>query len=269
MSEATPTRPVVEWVTLALIVAGYALWLGGLFWLTPVSTGASVVLTGVLVAFHASLTHEVLHGHPFRSRTLSEATMVLPLNLLIPYNRFRDTHLAHHRDANLTDPYDDPESNYLDPAIWDQLPRALRALLRFNNTLLGRVTVGAAIGMTYFLRDEWRGAVRGDRAIWLAWALHLPGAAMVLALVWWSPMPVWAYLISAYIGLSILRIRTFLEHRAHEKVRARTVVIEDRGVLAFMFLNKPACGASHESNRALVSIADALSGGQGAISGDQ
>ena len=33
-------------------------------------------------------------------------------------------HLAHHRDAMLTDPYDDPESNYLDPAVWAGEPLA-------------------------------------------------------------------------------------------------------------------------------------------------
>ena len=35
----------------------------------------------------------------------------------------------------------------------------------------------------------------------------------------------------------MLKIRTFLEHQAHELVRGRTVVVEDRGPLAFLFLN--------------------------------
>jgi fatty acid desaturase len=39
------------------------------------------------------------------------------------------------------------------------------------------------------------------------------------------------------MGLSILKIRTFLEHQAHERARGRTVIIEDRGILAFLFLN--------------------------------
>jgi fatty acid desaturase len=50
-------------------------------------------------------------------------------------------------------------------------------------------------------------------------------------------MPLWAYLAACYAGLSILKIRTFLEHQAHERARARTVIIEDRGLLAFLFLN--------------------------------
>ncbi len=239
-----------EWVTAGLIVACYILWLMALFWLTPLSLVLSVIVTGMLVAFHASLTHEVLHGHPFASRRLNEMTMFLPLNLMIPYNRFRDLHLAHHRDSNLTDPYDDPETNFVDPVVWADMSGWLRALLRFNNTLLGRITVGAAIGQIVFLRDEWRDARAGDRAIWLAWALHAAGAAIVLWAVIASPMPVWAYLISAYIGLSILKIRTFLEHRAHEKTRARTVIIEDRGPLAFMFLNNNLHVVHHMNPRA-------------------
>ncbi len=163
--------------------------------------------------------------------------MALPLTLAIPYNRFRDLHLAHHRDSNLTDPYDDPESNYMDPAVWQALPGWKQALYRVNNTLLGRVILGPALGQACFLRDEWAGALRGDRDILLAWALHLPGVAVVLWVVAQSPMPIWAYALAAYLGLGLVKIRTFLEHRAHEKSRARTVIVEDRGPLAFLFLN--------------------------------
>ena len=67
-------------------------------------------------------------------------------------------------------------------------------------------------------------------------ALITAGVAIVLWIVALSPMPVWAYLVSAYVGLSIIKIRTFLEHRAHEKARCRSVIIEDRGLLSFLFL---------------------------------
>ena len=56
-----------------------------------------------------------------------------------------------------------------------------------------------------------------------------------LALV--GTMPVWAYVLGCWGGLAILRIRTFLEHQAHERAAARSVVIEDRGPLALLFLN--------------------------------
>ena len=70
-----------------------------------------------------------------------------------------------------------------------------------------------------------------------AWPLHLPVMAAMLALVAASPMPVWAYLLAAYLGLSLLKLRTFLEHQAHARASGRSVIIEDRGPLAFLFLN--------------------------------
>jgi hypothetical protein len=70
------------------------------------------------------------------------------------------------------------------------------------------------------------------------WLLHLPAmAAVILWIALVADMPLWAYLIAAYAALSILKIRTFLEHQAHERARGRTVIIEDRGPLALMFLN--------------------------------
>ncbi len=63
---------------------------------------------------------------------------------------------------------------------------------------------------------------------------------MVLVLGWLGMtqgMPLWAYALAAYMGQSLLKLRTYLEHRAHDAFRARTVVIEDRGPLSLLFLN--------------------------------
>ena len=43
----------------------------------------------------------------------------------------------------LTDPLDDPESYYLTPEQWEGMSPFMRLLWRFDQTLLGRVTVGA------------------------------------------------------------------------------------------------------------------------------
>jgi fatty acid desaturase len=161
----------------------------------------------------------------------------LPIGLCIPYGRFRDTHLAHHRDEFLTDPYDDPETNYLDPAVWNALARPVRWLLRFNNTLAGRMIVGPAISIWTFTRDDLRSVAAGDRAILRDWLLHLVGLVPVVLWVQSSDMPGWAYLVSAYLGLSILKVRTYLEHRAHEIARCRSVLIDGGRILPFLFLN--------------------------------
>jgi fatty acid desaturase len=227
----------VEGLTLGLILGCYAVWALALFWLAGLSVPLAVVLLGVVIAFHSSLSHEAIHGHPFASVRLNAWLMAPALALVVPYARFRDTHLAHHRDEHLTDPYDDPESNYLAPARWAALSRPVRALLRANNTLAGCLLLGPVIGTLFWLRGDVAAIRAGDRRVIAGWLAHVPALALVLGLVGLSPMPLWAYALAAYLGLSLLKVRTFLEHRAHEKARARTVIIEDRGPLAWLFLN--------------------------------
>jgi fatty acid desaturase len=231
-------QAAAEWPTIGLLAACYALWALATTALAAASLPLAIGLAAVAIAFHSSLTHEAVHGHPFRVPLLNAAAVFPALGLFVPYGRFRDQHLAHHHDPIITDPYDDPESNYLDPATWHRLPVPLRALLRANNTLLGRMVLGPAIGLTVFVGRDLHAFARGDRAVARAWAWHLPAlvpVALWLGLV--AAMPVWAYLLAAYAGMGLLKIRTFLEHRAHEKARARTVIIEDRGPLALLFLN--------------------------------
>lgn len=228
-----------EWPTLLVLALTYAVWALATVWVWEVSPVLAVLLAGLAIAQHSSLQHEALHGHPFRNAHLNHALVFVPLGLLYPYIRFRDTHLAHHHDPLLTDPYDDPESNYLDPEIWAKLSPFKRVVLRVNNTLLGRVIIGPTIGCVSFLTGDFRKILGGDRQIALAYLLHGVGLAM-LAAWWWvgiGKMSLWAYLASAYLGAAILKIRTFLEHRAHEAHRARTVIVEDRGPLALLFLN--------------------------------
>lgn len=209
----------------------YFAW-GSALWLLPLTLG--IVFGGVTIALHASLQHEAIHGHPFRHQWLNDLLIWPPLMLTVPYARFKETHLAHHHDEVLTDPYDDPESNFLDPGTWENLPRPLQTVLRFNNTILGRLTIGPMVGTISFLLCEWRDrrpeVVRG-------WIWHLPAVLVVLAVVAVSPMPIWAYACAAYLGMAILKLRTYLEHRAHDRASGRSVIVERGGIFGFLFLN--------------------------------
>ncbi len=227
-----------EWPTLALLACCYALFALGTTAVAALFLPLGIVLTALAIGLYSSLQHEIIHGHPFRDPRLNAALVFPALTLVIPYLRFRDTHLDHHLNAQLTDPYDDPESNYLDPAVWRRLPRPVRALLIFNNTLLGRLTVGVLVSQVAFMVSDWRAARAGDFRVRRGWLWHLPALVPVaLWLGWAATMPVWAYCVAAYAGLSLIKIRTFLEHQAHERAAGRTVVIEDRGPLALLFLN--------------------------------
>jgi fatty acid desaturase len=227
----------IEWPTFAVLSGCYGLWGLALFVLPHQSLVLAMAVVVLAGTQHSSLTHEVIHGHPTRWRTVNAGLVFLPLTLAIPYLRFRDMHLAHHHDEIITDPYDDPESNYLDPLKWARTGPLLRAVLTFNNTLAGRILIGPAVGMWGFWGGDIRAIRNGDRAALWGWLLHLPPLALVIWVISLSPMPLWAYCLATYFSISLLKIRTFLEHRAHEKARGRTVVIEDRGLFSLLFLN--------------------------------
>ena len=229
--------PKIEWPTLLMLAVTYGLWGLATTQLYDAAPGLAIVMTGIAIAQQSSLQHELLHGHPFRSALLNEALGTPALGLTVPYGRFRVTHLAHHHDPLLTDPYDDPESNYMDPDVWMKTPGWQRSLYRLNNTLLGRIILGPILGNLLWLGSEARLLAEGAPGVRRDWLLHGLGLAVVILWLWVAAMPWWAYLLATWIGHALLKIRTFLEHRAHVAARARTVVIEDRGPLALLFLN--------------------------------
>jgi fatty acid desaturase len=98
--------------------------------------------------------------------------------------------------------------------------------------------LGPAIGTYSFIKGDVALHRQGDPTILRAWVLNGVGVGMVLAWLWiCASMPVWAYVIAAYFGYGLIKIRTFLEHRAHEAFRARSVIVESRGPLSYLFLN--------------------------------
>lgn len=231
-------RPATEWPTLALIAACYAVWMLATGFATDIGLWVAVPVAALCVTLQSSLQHEVIHGHPLARQWASDALVFPALGLVVPYERFRAIHRAHHASVDLTDPRVDPESNYLARASLARLPAPARWLLGVNNTLLGRMTLGPIIATIRLIAGDARAIASGDRAVARAWAMHILGLIPVMAwLVWVAQMPVWAYLLAAYLGNAVLKVRTFLEHQAHDHRLARSVIIEDRGPLALLFLN--------------------------------
>ena len=227
----------IEWPTLALIAVCYMLWGAAGLWLWPVVPWLALAVMAFMAALHSSLVHECLHGHPTRHRRLNEALTVLPLALLHPYRRYRDTHLAHHQDARLTDPFEDPESYYKARWRFAAMPAWLRGLLRVNNTMLGRIVLGPVLGAAGFLAGEARLLRKGARGVRLAWGLHLAGLVPVLAMIHAFGIPLWLYLLAvSWPALSLIAIRTYAEHRWHETPEGRTIIVE-RSPLAWLFLH--------------------------------
>jgi len=184
------------------------------------------------------LQHELLHGNPCKQQWQNDLLAFPAVGLFVPYLRFKITHLAHHHDEHLTDPHDDPESNYLHPDVWATHAVWLRSVYRINNTLLGRMLIGPIVGMSLFYWNDLKAIFGGNSSVLKAYLLHALGIVLpaywILMVAQW---PLFAWLIAAYGALSILRIRTFLEHRASARVAHRTAIVNDRGPLAWVFLN--------------------------------
>ena len=200
---------------------------------------ALLPLGAYLVAWHGSLQHEVVHGHPTSSATLNELLVLPSLWLWIPFRLYRESHLTHHDDVRLTDPLEDPESYYIDAASWAKAGPLTRAFLRANNTLAGRLLLGPLRCLWSFAKAEVLRLLRGDLSHLKAWGLHALGVALVLGwVIGVCDMPLWQYLLLfAYPGLSLTLLRSFLEHQARTEVSERSVIVEAGPVMSLLFLN--------------------------------
>lgn len=243
----TAPRRQIEWPTVGLIVLVYAI-IGSLVWFHAILPWWIILLVGsYFAALHSSLQHEILHGHPTGNRLLNEALIFVTPHFWLPYPRYRETHLTHHNDANLTDPTLDPESYYMLPEDWAALPGFKQTLYRLNHTLAGRMLLGPGIVFLRFWPLEFLAIARGDRTIAKAWALHAVASGIT---IWFvsgvAGMAFWQYfLLVAYPGISLALVRSFCEHQAAESVDHRTLIVEASPFWSLLFLNNNLHAAHH------------------------
>lgn len=238
--DRSPIRTPIatEWPSLALAALIHGGWLATTFYAARLPWWIVPMPGAWLAAWHMSLQHEVIHGHPTRFRWFNDLLGSLPLSLWLPYRSYKASHLGHHRGDTLTDPIDDPESHYVTAADYAQAGRIERLLLRVNNTLLGRVTLGPARLIVRFLAREAGSVLRDDQDARRAWLQHLPGLALVVA---WLTLVCHLSLVRyvalfVYPGLSLALVRSFAEHRAADDPEHRTAIVEDTPILGLLFL---------------------------------
>ncbi|MEO7397028.1 MAG: fatty acid desaturase [Ilumatobacteraceae bacterium] len=233
-------RSITDWPTLAVIAA---------FWLSfavlvvnsdHVPSVAVVIALGLLGCFYMSLQHEVIHGHPTRSRRLNWALVGIPLGLVMPFSRYGATHLAHH-NSDITNPLDDPESFYVLAETWEHAGRLHRTFLTVNRTLAGRLVLGPAVMAWRSVSFDFPLAAR-QAEVRLAWLAHVIGSGVVLTVIYQSPLPIWLYLLGfVYIGSSLTSLRSFAEHRVspgETKIGApRSAVVRSGRFFGLLFLN--------------------------------
>lgn len=230
--------PAIEWPTVLLCLVIYGGWFALTFWHRSIPWPLLALGGGWIVAWHMSLQHELLHGHPTRIRAVNDALGFPPLTLWLPYRSYLILHLKHHRDEYLTDPLEDPETYYLTEERFGRLGAVARAFLRFSNTFFGRITFGALRSMVIFVWLHLAACLRGNRADRRIWVPHLLGVAVVLAWVMGvCHMSLWAYLLCFVVpGRILASVRSFAEHRAAPDQSERTAIVENAPIFGLLFL---------------------------------
>jgi fatty acid desaturase len=228
---------VSRWPTVVVALAIGLLWLGLAAGHGYVPTPLLLLALSLLGAWYGSLQHEVIHGH------LPTWVGWAPLGLLVPFCRYRTTHIDHHRNELLTDPVVDPESFYVTSEAWATASTTHRFFLQSTRTLVGRMLLGPLVFNGRFIGNDLRGLRRNGHAA--AWVKHLAGVATVVVVVRWLGMPLWIYVLGfMYGGSSITLLRSFVEHRAVDNGPQSAMVLTNPA-LSLLFLNNNLHFAHH------------------------
>lgn len=239
-----------ELPTWGLAASIYAGWLASTWWFSSLPWYLNLIVGGWLVAWHGSLQHEAIHGHPTRSARLNALVAGWPLWLYLPYELYRDSHLAHHRSEAITDPFDDPESWYVDAGTWRRLPAAARAFHWAHATLIGRLVLGPPYVVLRLWAQELGRLARGDLRHAGIWARHAVVATLLVAWLRVCGVPLWAYaLCYVYPGLALTLLRSYAEHQPAPVQHQRTAVVEAGALFGLLFLHNNLHSLHHAKPR--------------------
>ncbi len=238
----------IEWPTWVLITVIYGAWLALVLSYRSLPAWVSHPALVLVVAWHMSLQHELLHGHPTRSKALNRLLGIFPMSAWYPYDIYRDSHLVHHRDEHLTTPGIDPECNYLQAHEFERLWKLQRAFRWFLRTALGRLLLGPAHTIPLVWANIVSGPLKRDFTYARTWVVHL---ALLIAMLWWvnqvSGMSPLHYLFGvAYPALSLAMLRSFFEHRP-AALPAHRIVVNDAALpWRLLYLNNNYHAVHHD-----------------------
>ncbi len=223
------------WVLAVLI---YAAWIALTLLHARLAWWVVLPLGAIITAWHASLQHETIHAMARVPRVVRTCLAWPPLGLGYPYALYHREHRKHHRNEIITDPVCDPETFYHSAAQWRRYHPLLRAIFLANQTLAGRITIGAPLRLWSLAAGELRRLRSGDRSNVRDWIFHALAVALLFAYVCGiAHMPWWQYVVLiALPGLSLSMLRSFIEHRAADEPGHRTAIVENDFPFGLLFL---------------------------------
>jgi fatty acid desaturase len=239
MDSAQMQKPgIIEWPTVFLAFVIYGSW-GALTYFHSLFPAWFVIAAGAwVVAWHSSLQHEMVHGHPTPWRRLNTALAFPPLSLWLPYHAYRSSHLDHHRAEILADPDNDPESFYWTRDAWSEFSPIGKTLVLLQTSLIGRLVLGPAWNAGCLIVRELEVVRSNPRDGLVNWGAHLVGCGVVLIwVVGICKIDPWFYLFGiVYPGTSLSLVRSFAEHRAARTAGEETAIVENAKIFGLLFL---------------------------------
>jgi fatty acid desaturase len=247
-SERRAPRAMAQWRTWLLIPTVYGTWLLAVIAYRLLGHLAGTAFLILATCWFTSLQHELIHGHPSRSRRLNGLFGLAPLAVWYPYELYRRSHLAHHRDELLTEPGIDPESNYIEGAAYRRLPACIRPMWVAQRTVLGRLFLGPSMVIVPTWFDIVRRPLRRDFTQLRSWAVHLALlGALLLSLDRYAGIGPFRYLLTiCYPALGLAMLRSFYEHRPAESAPHRVVINEAGLFWRILYLNNNYHAVHHE-----------------------
>ncbi len=236
-----------DWRTLIIAALVYVGWFATVFTHKQLPWWATFALLTWFGAWHLSLQHELVHGHPFQNPKFNAALASLSVTLWVPFLSFKRDHISHH-NTTLTHPELDTESYYSLPEKWQKSNRLLRTIYWANRTLAFRLTVWSVFSaVQYFVADAWR-AIRNVDNARSAWLLHIPALIAVTFLVTQAAdMSVLEYLVGGVFGShSLNMMRSFSEHKTLGNETTRTAMIDAGWLMSILMLNNNLHIAHHD-----------------------
>jgi fatty acid desaturase len=229
---------MIEWPTIALAGFIYGAWLALTYFHADLPVWLVAPSGAWLVAWHSSLQHELLHGHPTPWQGVNRGLGLVPLSLWLPYDVYRTSHLAHHRGETLTNPQHDPESYYWGESEWSRLGRLGRFFVRLQTTLVGRLALGPAWAVGRLFIRELKAVQRSGRSSLVNWRTHFIGSIVVMIwIVDVCHMSPWLYVLGIlYPAMSLSLLRSFAEHWAADTSAERTAIVENARIFGLLFL---------------------------------
>ena len=229
---------IIEWPTLFLVLFIYTCWFTLLYTFNDLHYLLAVPTLILVLTLHSSLCHELIHGHPTRSEKINNGLGYFPIALIFPYTIFRETHLKHHDNKQITIPGIDPESFFVSNSDWQNMNRASKLIAWFNMTFGGRFLIGPMLSIVTLVRWSLRDIVSAGLSRKLMWICHYMLVALILVGVnVLFGIPMWLYAMMAYFSLSMIQVRSFYEHQPVDTAPHRSVIQQCCRFMSLLFLN--------------------------------